>query len=269
MKILAGLLFVVVFLTGCVHGALKVAAGFDGPWIVTDDGAIYAYDGSEWHKKEASGTADDIALCGTFLTILTRSDAQGIQSVKSRDAYGSGWTTYPQIGTPGMVGIEQVACDGYAPVVLTSAPSMSVFRYDKDTQNWRNIHTGAIAISVENGRLFHLYPTTTNGNVWSRNVDGGPYTRWGETLIASKIAGDANGYPWVAADGTSQPLWKWDQNNRKWTFGFSSGSVFDMDIQSYVRMYILSEPQIRGKGYTVYSHELYSGGWTKYSLPSY
>lgn len=269
MKIPASVAFVVVFLTGCTHGALKIAAGIDGPWVVTDDGAIYAYDGSDWSKKEDPGTADDIELCGTFLTILTRPDSQGVRSVKSRDVYGSAWTTYPTIGAPGTVGIEQVACDGYAPVVLTSAPSMSVFKYDEDAQNWRNIHTGAIAISVMNGRLFHLYPTTTNGNVWSRYVDGGSYTRWGEQLVASKIAGDANGYPWVASDPASSQLWRWDTSKHKWTFGFGSGSVFDMDIQSYVRMYILSEPQIRGNGYTVYSHELYSGGWTKYSLPSY
>lgn len=269
MKFLACLICAVVFLTSCTHGALKVAAGFDGPWIVTDDGAIYGYNGSEWQEKEASGTAEDLALCGTFLTILTRPDSQGIRSIKSRDVYGSDWTTYPPIGTPGMVGIKQVACDGYAPVVLTAAPSMSVFKYENDTQTWHSIHTGAIAISVMNGRLFHLYPTTTSGNVWSRDVDGGPYTRWGETLVASQIAGDANGYPWVATDASSNPLYKWDTSNKKWTFGFNSGSVHDLDIQSYVRMYILSEPQVRGKGYTVYSHELYSGGWTKYSLPSY
>jgi hypothetical protein len=269
MKIPAFVVFVVFFLTGCTHGALKVAAGIDGPWIVTDDGAVYAYDGTAWGRKESPGTAEDIALCGTFLTILTRPDSQGIQAVKSRDIYGGNWTTYPAIGGPGAVDIEQVACDGHAPVVLTAAPSMSVFKYEKAAQSWQSIHTGAIAISIMSGRLFYLYPTTTNGNVWSRDVSGGPYQRWGEHLVASQIAGDANGYPWVSIGGPSSPLRKWDTNNQKWTFGFGSGSVFDMDVQSYVRMYILSEPQIKGKGYTVYSHELFSGGWTKYSLPSY
>lgn len=268
MKLIGSLLFATMLLTGCTHGALKVAASIDGPWIVADNGAIFAYRNSAWEKEEPSGTADDIALCGAFLTILTKPDAQGVRSVKSRDIHGTDWTTYPPIGAPGAVGIKEVACDGYVPVVLAEPPSMGVFKFQADTQSWKSIHTGALAISIANGRLFHLYPTTTNGNVWSRDVDGGSYTRWGETMVASKIAGDANGYPWVAVDSPSNPLYKWDTQNNKWTFGFSSGSVFDMDIQSYVTMYILSEPQIGGQGYTVYSHELYSGGWTKYPLPS-
>jgi hypothetical protein len=245
---------------------MKVSEGLNGPWIVTNDGAIYEYNGSAWNQKEAPGTAEDLALCGIFLVILTKADAQGIHAVKSRDVYGSTWTTYPAIGT---ADIKQVACDGYDPVVLTASPDMNVYKYHKDTQSWGSIHDGAIEISVMNGRLFYLYPTTTNGNVWSRDVDSGPYTRWGETLVANKIAGDANGYPWVAINTTSNPLYKWDTSNQKWTFGFSSGPVYDMDIQSYIRMYILSDPQISGGGYTLYSHELYSGGWTTYSLPSY
>jgi len=56
--------------------------------------------------------------------------------------------------------------------------------------------------------------------------------------------------------------------NHKWTFGFGSGPVYDMDIDSYVRMYILSDPQVYGGGYSLYSHELYDGGWTTYSLPA-
>jgi hypothetical protein len=248
------------------HGAMKVAAGPNGPWIVTNDGAIYEYNGTTWNQKEIPGTADDLALCGTFLTILTKPDAQGKRTVKSRDAYGGNWTTYPAIGTTDII---QVACDGYEPVVLTAAPSMSVFKYDQDTQSWGSIHQGALQISVMNGRLFYLYPTTTDGNVWSRDVASGPYTRWGESLVANLIAGDANGYPWVAINTGSNPLYKWDTNNQKWTFGFPSGPVYHMDIQSYVRMYILSDPEISGGGYTLYSHELYSGGWTTYSLPSY
>lgn len=248
------------------HGALKIASSVDGPWILTNDGAIFAYNGSTWDQKEPAGTADDFEICGTFLTILTKPDAQGLRIVKSRDIYGGNWTTYPPIATLELI---QVACDGYEPVVLAAKPNYGVYKYYNATQNWKNIHDAATEISVDNGRLFYLYPTTTNGNVWSRDVDGGPYTRWGQNLIAQKIAGDANGYPWVATNATSNPLYKWDTNNQKWTFGFTSGPVYDMDIQSYVRMYILSDPQISGGGYTLYSHELYSGGWTTYSLPSY
>lgn len=267
MKTVMYYLLIIVFLTGCTHGALKVAVGLNGhPWIVTNDGAIYGYNGSGWDRKEAPGTADDLALCGTFLSILTKPDAQGNRTVKSRDVYGGNWTTYPAIGT---VGVKQLACDGYAPVVLTTSPDFSVYKYNINTQSWNSIHHGAIEISVENGRLFYLYPTTTYGNVWSRDVNGGPYTRWGQNLVAHKIAGDANGVPWVATDATSNPLYKWDTNNQRWTFGFNSGPVYDMDIESYIRMYILSDPQISGGGYTLYSHELYSGGWTTYSLPSY
>lgn len=259
------LLLMVSFSAGCVHGALKVAAGQGGPWIVTNDGAIYGYTGAGWDRKEAPGVADDLALCGTYLFILTRPDSQGNRTIKSRDIYGSTWTTYPSIGG---VGQSQVACDGGAPVALTALPDMAVYKYDKNTQSWTDIHRGAIEISVMNGRLFHLYPTTTTGNVWSRDVNGGPYTRWGDKLVASKIAGDANGYPWVATNAASNPLFKWDTANQKWSFGFGSGPVYDMDIESYVRMYILSDPPIGG-GYTVYSHDLYSGGWTTYSLPAY
>jgi hypothetical protein len=248
------------------HGALKVAAGPSGPWILTNDGAIHEYNGSAWIQKEPPGTADDISLCGTFLTILTKPDAQGKHTVKSRDIYGSTWTTYPAIGT---VDIKQVACDGYEPVVITATPDMAVFKYYTATQSWSSIHRGATDISVENGYLFYLYPTTTDGNVWSRYVDGGLYKRWGESMVAHKIAGDANGIPWVSIIATSNPLYKWDTEDNKWTFGFSSGPVYEMDIQSYVRMYILSDPQITGGGYTLYSHELYSGGWTTYPLPSY
>lgn len=264
--LLAGVLF-----TGCQHGALKVASGPGGPWIVTADGAIYGHTSSSgWQQKEPPGTADDLALDGVFLIILTKPDSQGVRSIKSRDLYAtatpSTWTTYPPLGS---IGIRQVESDGGKPVVLTEAPDQRVYRYDSATQAWKMIHEGAKEISVMNGRLFHLYPTTTTGNVWSRDVNGGLYTRWGDTLVAHKIAGDANGYPWVATDTSSNPLYKWDTENQKWTFGFGSGSVFDMDIESYVKLYILSEPQISGGGYTVYSHELYSGGWTKYSLPSY
>jgi hypothetical protein len=250
-------------------GALKVSAGIDGhPWIVTSDGAIYGYNGSGWDQKEAPGTADDLALCGTFMVILTRPDSQGIRSVKSRDVFGGVWTTYPAIGPPGAVGLKQVACDGYEPVVLAAPPNYSIFKFDENTQSWGSIHDAATSMSVMNSRLFFTYPTTTTSNVWSRDVDGGPYQRWGDTLVADKIAGDANGYPWVATNAASNPLFKWDTTNRKWTFGFGSGPVYDMDIQSYIRMYILSDPQIYGGGYSLYSHELYSGGWTTYSLPS-
>jgi len=266
MKIAMYYLLIAVFLTGCTHGALKVAVGPDGPWIVTNDGAIYGYNDSVWNRKEAPGTADDLALCGSFLSILAKPDAQGNRSVKSRDAYGGNWTTYPAIGA---VGIKQLACDGNTPVVLTTSPDFSVYKYNTSTQSWNSIHSGAKEISVMNGRLFHLYPTTSTGNVWSRDINSGPYTRWGQNLVANKLAGDANGYPWVATDATSNPLYKWDTNKKDWTFGFLSGPVYEMTIQSYVRMYILSDPQIKGGGYTVYSHELYSGGWTTYSLPSY
>jgi hypothetical protein len=259
-------LLITAFLSGCTHGALKVAQGPDGPWIVTNDGAIYAYNGSVWNRQEAPGTADDIALCGPFLSVLTKPDAQGISTVKSRDAYGGNWTTYPAIGA---TTVKQIACDGYAPVVLTASPDFSVYKYNTNTQSWQHIHSGAQEISVINGRLFHLYPTTTTGNVWSRDIDAGPYTRWGQNLVASKIAGDANGYPWVATAAKSNPLFKWDTNKMDWTSGFLSGPVYEMNISSYVRMYILSDPVISGGGYTLYSHELYSGLWTKYSLPSY
>jgi len=270
MKTAICTLLIFVFLTGCIptakHGALQVAEGPDGPWILTNDGAIYGYDGSVWNRKEPPGTADDLAICGTFLTILTKPNAQGKHTVKSRDVYGITWTTYPSIGT---VDVQQVACDGYEPVVITTTTDKAVCKYYNATQSWKSIHSGATEISVENGYLFFLYPTTTYGNVWSRYVDGGSYTRWGDPFVANKIAGDTNGYPWVATKATSNPLYKWDTNNQKWTFGFSSGPVYEMYIQSYIRMYILSDPQISGGGYTLYSHELYSGGWTSYSLPIY
>lgn len=265
MKTVMCFLLTIVLFSGCNHGAVKVASTVDGPWILTDDGAIHAYDGSAWVQKEAPGTADDLEICGTFLVILTRPDAQGKRTVKSRDIYGGNWTTYPAIGATTII---QVACDGYAPVALTAPPSWAVFKYDNSTQDWVKIHNAATEISIENSRLFYIYPTTTYGNVWSRDVNYGPYKRWGEDFVAHKIAGDANGYPWVATNATSNPLYKWDTNNQKWTFGFSSGPVYDMDIQSYVRMYILSDPKV-GSGYTLYSHELYSGGWTTFSMPSY
>lgn len=266
MKTSISCLLNVVFLAGCTHGALKIAVAPEGPWIVTNDGAIYGYNGSVWSRKEAPGTADDIALCGTFLSVLTKPDAQGVRTVKSRDAYGGNWTAYPAIGT---TTIKQIACDGYAPVVLTASPDFSVYKYNTNTQSWQHIHFGAIEISVINSRLFHLYPTTTDGNVWSRDINAGPYTRWGQNLVANKLAGDANGIPWVATDAKSNPLYQWDTDKNDWTFGFPSGPVYEMKISSYVRMYILSDPQISGGGYTLYSHELYSGGWTTYSLPSY
>lgn len=266
MKTVMYYLLIIVLLAGCTHGAMKVTVGPDGPWIVTNDGAIYGYNGSGWDRKEAPGTADDLAICGTFLTILTKPNSGGDRSVKSRDVYGNSWTTYPSIGT---IDVKQVACDGHEPVVLTAEPGMYIYKYYNDTQDWKNIHHGAIDISVMNGRLFYLYPTTTYGNVWTRDVDGGPYSRWGQNFVAHRIAGDANGYPWVATNATSNPLYKWDTNYQKWTFGFNSGPVYDMDIQSYIRMYILSDPQISGGGFTLYSHELYSGGWTTYALPSY
>jgi hypothetical protein len=95
------------------HGATKVAAGLDGrPWIVTDDGAIYGYNGSAWDRIEDPGTAEDFELCGGFLVVLTPPDAQGIRTIKSRDVYGSGsWETYPTIGSPpGAVGLKQIDC---------------------------------------------------------------------------------------------------------------------------------------------------------------
>ena len=248
------------------HGAIKVASTVDGPWILTGDGALHAHDGTGWEQKEAPGAADDFEICGSVLFILTRPDAQGVRAVKSRDIHESSWTTYPPIGA---VTPLQVACDGHEPVVLAATSDQAIMKYYGQTQGWRTIHRGATDLSVMNGRLFYLYPTTQYGNVWSRDVDGGPYQRWGEQMVAARIAGDANGFPWVAVNATSNPLYEWDDTNRKWTFGFSSGPVYDMDIQSYVRMYILSDPQISSGGYTLYSHDLYSGGWTKYSLPVY
>jgi len=267
MKTVMYYLLIVALLTGCItkHGAMKVAVGTDGPWILTSDGAIHGYNGSVWDQKEVPGTAEDFSVCGQFLHILTQPAYQGGYTVKSRNLYDSpsNWTTYPAIPA------KRIECDGDEPVVLSIATDSGVYKYYKNTQKWSSIHNGAKEISVMNGYLFHLYPTTTNGNVWSRDVDGGKYSRWGENLVANKIAGDANGYPWVATDATSNPLYKWDKNNNKWTFGFPSGPVYGMDVQSYIRMFILSDPQINGGGYSLYSHELYSGGWTTYSLPSY
>lgn len=264
---------VVVFLTGCAtHGAMKVAAGLNGqPWIVTNDGSIYAYNGSGWDQKEAPSTADDLAICGTFLTILTKADSQGQRTVKSRSVFGGAWTTYPSLN-PSKA--NKIACDGYEPVVIATLPLAvttfkSVYKYSNTTQNWDIVLNGAADISVMNGYLFYLSTTTTNGNVWNRLVNSGSDTQWGPPLVAHKIAGDANGLPWVATNATSNPLYKWDTANQKWTSGFASGTVYEMDIQDYTKMFILSDPQISGGGYTVYSHDLYSGGWTTYLLPSY
>ena len=282
-KFIRSLLFTAVCIIGIVgiiatdgvkttHGALKVAVGLNGqPWIVTNDGAIYAYNGSAWERKEDPGTADDLELCGGFLVILTKPDAQGIRSIKSRDMYGSNtWTTYPSIGSPpGALGLKQVACHGNEPVVLAAAPNYGIFKYDISTSSWQSIHDGATWMSVMNSRLFYIYPTTANGNIWTRNIDGGPYHRWGDPMVADKIAGDANGLPWVATSATSNPLYKWNTTNNKWTSGPMSGPVYDIDIQSYIKMYIVSDPAVTSGGYTIYSHDLYSGGWTTYSLPSY
>lgn len=281
-KLVRPLLFTAVCVVGVVgivatngveimHGAVKVADGLDGhPWIVTHDGAIYSYNGSGWERQEDPGTADDLEICGIFLVILTRPDAQGIRSVKSRDVLGGAWTTYPTLGSPpGAVGLKQVACQGNEPIVLASPPNYGIYRYNRTTQSWGSIHDAATWMSVDNSRLFYTYPTTTNGNVWSRDIDGGPYHRWGDPMVADKVAGDANGYPWVVINATSNPIYKWDTTYSKWTFGPSSGPVYDIDIQSYVKMYIVSDPQVSAGGYTIYSHDLYSGGWTTYSLPSY
>ena len=253
------------------HGALKVANGLDGhPLIETDDGAIYSYNGSDWERQENPGIADDLEICGTFLVILTRPNTQGIRDIKSRDVLGGSWTTYPRLGSPpGAVGLKQIACQGDEPIVLAAAPNYGIYRFDKNTQNWRSIHDAATWMSVDNSRLFYIYPTTDYGNVWSRDIDGGPYHRWGDPMVAEKVAGDANGYPWIAISSTSSPIRKWDTTNNKWTPGPSSGPVYDIDIQSYVKMYIASDPQVATGGYTIYSHDLYSGGWTTYSLPSY
>lgn len=248
------------------HGAIKVASGPGGPWVLTADGAIHAYTASGWVLKEVPGSADDLEICGTFLFVLTKPNAQGVRTIRSRDVNGTTWINYPTAGIPEL---RQVACDGYAPVALSAAADRPVLRYNQQTQSWGTIHSGATDMSVINGRLFYVYPTTEYGNVWSRDVNGGPYQRWGEQMVAERIAGDANGFPWVAVKGGSNPLYRWDTTNRKWTFGFSSGPVYDMDIDSYIRMFILSDPQIGGGGYTVYSHDLYSGSWTKYSLPVY
>lgn len=248
------------------HGAIKVASGVGGAWVLTPDGALHAYNGSGWDLKEVPGSADDFEICGTFLFVLSKPNAQGIRTVRSRDINSTTWINYPNVG---MTELKQVACDGYAPVVLSAAADKPILRYNQQTNSWVTIHSGATDMSVINGRLFYLYPTTQYGNVWSRDVNGGPYQRWGDPLVADKIAGDANGYPWVAVNGTSNPLYRWDTPNKKWTFGFGSGPVYDMDIDSYVRMFILSDPQVAGGGYTLYSHELYAGGWTKYSLPVY
>ncbi len=49
------------------------------------------------------------------------------------------------------------------PVVLTQITGFfRVFiNIITNTQSWNSIHNGATEISVMNGRLFHLYPTTT------------------------------------------------------------------------------------------------------------
>ena len=67
-------------------------------------------------------------------------------------------------------------------------------------------------------------------------------------MVARQIAGDANGYPWVAIDATSNPLYKRDTTHNRWTFGFNSGPVYDLASQSYVRIYIFSDPQVHGRG---------------------
>ncbi len=266
------LALVALLLTGCptTHGAVKVAAGPGGrPWIVTSDGGVFAYNGSSWDLAAPPGTADDLAVCGTFLTILTRPDAQGKRKVQYRDIGQLAWTDAPW---PHSAGIKQIACDGTKPVALAAPPASKVYRYESLNRTWSEIHDSATEISVENGRLFFLFPVTLatgNGNIWSKSVNGGMATRWDLTLIAAHIAGDANGFPWVATKATSNPLWKWDQAYQKFTFGPTSGPVYAMDVDSNAKMYILSDPAVSGGGYTVWSHDLSSGGWTRYSLPSY
>ncbi len=266
MRTVVCYLLLIVVLAGCERGALQVAHGPNGPWILTKDGAIHEYNGTGWDQKEPPGTADDFEMSGTFLVVLTKPDSQGNRTVKSREVDGTTWTTYPSLAP---LTAEQVDCDGDEPVVRTAGSYPRVYKYYKNTQSWKNIHDGATDISVVNGRLFYLYPTTTYGNVWSRDVDKVPYTRWGEKFVAHRIAGDANGYPWVATDAKSNPLYKWDTNNQRWTSGFNIGPVYEMDIDSYVKMYVLSSPKVLSGGYTLYSHDLYSGGWTTYPMPDY
>lgn len=258
-------LFIVAVLTGCQNsGAVKVASGSQGPWVVTNDGAVYQYDSSKWTRREVPGTADDIEMCGTFLFLLTRPDSGGLRTVFRKDIYNGAVTSYPPVYG---LQLQQIGCDGKEPVVLSASPNRTIYKYYSADKKWKAIHVGATDFSVMNGYLYYLYPTTTAGNVWSRYVDGGIYKRWGEKMVADKIAGDANGFPWVAVNQSSYPLYKWDKNKKKWTFGFGSGSVFDMDVRSYIDMYILSEPKVQGGGYTVWSHDLYGGTWERYPLP--
>jgi hypothetical protein len=121
-------------------------------------------------------------------------------------------------------------------------------------------------IDAENGQLYLLGIPTSGGQytAWSRYISGGNCTSWG-SIYASKIAEDANGLAWVATNDSSNPIYQ--RKNGKWTFGPNSGRVYEMAIQSYVKMHIVSDPSVGGQ-YTLWDHSLNGGGWTRYPDPA-
>lgn len=261
--------FLAVAGSASAAGVLKVEHDmlFDRtPVIFASDNTIRAWNGSSWDTY-ASGMDSTVDFTTNYSTLAVIWGSGGIGDVWQYDYDAGYWTLYTgPVG--GRIKFSKIA--GYGTVLYaisnnnntvwsldTAAASPSWSQWDS---NWFT------EIDAENGRLYLLGIPTSGGQytAWSRYMSGGNWTEWGG-IYASKIAGDANGLAWVATNAQSNPIYQWQ--NGKWTFGPPSGPVYEMAIQSYVKIYVVSDPAVGG-GHTLWDHSLYGGGWTQYPDPT-
>jgi hypothetical protein len=263
-------------------GLLKMAVGNDNKiWALASDYSLRAYDlGSHTWTTYFTGENGTQSLTGLADSLLTPGDkifliwgSGGSGTVWGYNlGTGVGWTQYTQ----GAVGVmfKKIVADGYSIWGLTADPKLagaSVMQLDMSAAQptWKIYEPYNITfydIAGENGYLFFqgLPANGTAYTAWSLSEYNKIFTQWGKPL-GYLIAGDANGYPYVATNASSYPLYCGNTGSMKACGNFNR-PVYALGVESYSDWYVLSTPVVSG-GYSLYGGAL-GGTLSPIALPN-
>lgn len=259
-------------------GVKKVTIGFNQdagqiytPYVLASDDSLRTTVGNDcrsWRMVLPGLTyALDIALSGMTVCMIW---GVGTGELYCWEMWNGStyWDVYPE---PNGVTFTKLAADGGGHLYAVGSNGY-IYRFNL-SDSWEDpgwvpyVATQAIEVATnlyDSEGVYFLAPPTRYGGYTAMSVSsaGGPVTTYGSP-VGYKIAVDNAHNPWAANSGSAgtSHLFKW--NGSKWVFGWSSGKVYEMDInQQSGSLYITSEPAV-GAGRTLWSHDLLTGGWTR------
>lgn len=261
-------------------GILKIKTGFNSdagevytPYILASDYSLRRTWGGDcstgWETilTGLSSQAIDLAVMDSN-DICVLWSYGGKAEVWCWDEWVSGWHYYPE---PSGMGFIKIASGGGGRLFARTS-SGDIYRYCQGDlwcdQGWSLYSSGAQAVELatkqwDGDQVFFLAPPSAGSSYTAKSVStpGGAITSYGGPR-GSKIAVGDDGRPW-ATSGSS--IYRWDGS--RWRSTWTAGAVYEMDIdQVHQDLLILSSPSV-GSGYTLWSHDLYGGGWYRCPNP--